>query len=43
MHSWPFPAVALGGAVRCMARRPECLKPTVAEGTEVVRGDTPEP
>jgi uncharacterized protein YbjT (DUF2867 family) len=34
---------AQGERVRCVARRPEYLRPRVADGTEVVRGDALEP
>jgi len=34
---------ARGERVRCLARRPEHLRPRVADGTEVVRGDLLEP
>jgi uncharacterized protein YbjT (DUF2867 family) len=34
---------ARGERVRCLARRPEYLRPRVGEGTEVVRGDVLDP
>src|SRR4051794_15828308 len=34
---------ARGVAVRCLARRPEYLRPRVGPGTEIVRGDVLDP